>query len=164
MALFLIICEITCDLTDVSASIYDRKTTARRFDTIPDILPPLSSKQSVLKGQNVPIWRIRNRGVKYVSMIHSCGFVRTKLCRRMFWSLWLAQINSKLDWVCPRFSYLTFNLHYFYKRRVWNNGSEILMIIMYLTHSIWPMLNIFKYDINKTLRVVDWGMKRKLKL
>ena len=30
-------CESTCDLTDVSASIYDRKIDARPFDTIHDI-------------------------------------------------------------------------------------------------------------------------------
>ena len=30
-------CESTCDLTDVQASIYDRKMDARPFDTIHDI-------------------------------------------------------------------------------------------------------------------------------
>ena len=38
--------EIRCDLMDVPASIYDIKTTARHFDTIDDILRPLSLAQS----------------------------------------------------------------------------------------------------------------------
>ena len=50
---------------DVQASIYDRKTAARRFDSIHDILRFLSRVQSLLEGQNPPIWRSGNRGVKY---------------------------------------------------------------------------------------------------
>ena len=39
---FLILnCERTCGLTDVPASMYDRKTDARQFDTINDILRSL---------------------------------------------------------------------------------------------------------------------------
>ena len=45
-------CESTCDFTDVSASIYDRKAPARTFDTIHDNLRCLSLVQSILKGQN----------------------------------------------------------------------------------------------------------------
>ena len=52
-------CESTCDLTDVPASIYDRKMDARPFDTIRDILRCLSLVQSLLKGRNAPIWRMR---------------------------------------------------------------------------------------------------------
>ena len=57
--------EATCDSTDVLASIYHRKTTVNRpFDTIRDLLRPLSLEQSLLKGRNSLIWRIGNRGVK----------------------------------------------------------------------------------------------------
>ena len=42
-------------LTDVPN--YDRKTDARRVDTILDILRFLSLAQSLLKGRNAPIWR-----------------------------------------------------------------------------------------------------------
>ena len=41
--------EGTCDSTDVPASIYDRKTAARPFNTIHDILGCLSLVQSLLK-------------------------------------------------------------------------------------------------------------------
>ena len=57
-------CVSTFDLTDVLGSIYDRKTAARPFDTMYDILRSLSVAQSLLKGQNSPIWRVGNRGVK----------------------------------------------------------------------------------------------------
>ena len=45
----------TCDLTDVPASINDRKTDARPFDTIYDILRCLSLLQSLFKDRNEPI-------------------------------------------------------------------------------------------------------------
>ena len=57
-------CERTCDLTDVTASSYDRKTDARPFDTIHNILQCVNLVQSILRDRNVPIWRIRNRRVK----------------------------------------------------------------------------------------------------
>ena len=44
--------ESTCDSTDVLASMYDRKTAARSFDTIHDILRSLSLAQYFLKGRN----------------------------------------------------------------------------------------------------------------
>ena len=47
--------ESTCDLTDVSASICDKKR-GRPYDTVPDILLFLSLAQSLLKGQTAPIW------------------------------------------------------------------------------------------------------------
>ena len=49
----------TCDLTKVPALIYNRKTAARPFDTIHDILRALSLVQSLLKGWNASIWRKR---------------------------------------------------------------------------------------------------------
>ena len=52
-------CERTCGLTDVPASIYDRKTAARPFDTNHNILRCLSLSQFLLKGRNAPIWRMR---------------------------------------------------------------------------------------------------------
>ena len=52
-------CESTCNLTDVQASIYDRKMDARPFDSILDILRCLSPVQSILEDQNAPIWRKR---------------------------------------------------------------------------------------------------------
>ena len=57
-------CEITCDLRDVPTSINDRKTAARSLDTIHDILWSRGLAQSLLKGQNTPVLRNRNRGVK----------------------------------------------------------------------------------------------------
>ena len=39
MALYFFNCESMYNLADVPAQIYDRKTAARRFDTIHDILP-----------------------------------------------------------------------------------------------------------------------------
>ena len=44
--------EGTCDSTDVLASLYDRKTAARAFDTIHDILRSLSLVESPSKGRN----------------------------------------------------------------------------------------------------------------
>ena len=57
-------CDNMCDLTVLLASICYRKTAARPFDTICDILRALRLVQSLLKGRNAPIWRIGNRGVK----------------------------------------------------------------------------------------------------
>ena len=57
-------CDSMCDLTVLLASICYRKTAARPFDTICDILRALRLVQSLLKGRNAPIWRIGNRGVK----------------------------------------------------------------------------------------------------
>ena len=51
-------CESTCDLTDVQASIYDRKM-ARPSDTINAILRCLSLVQSLLLGRDARIWRKR---------------------------------------------------------------------------------------------------------
>ena len=44
--------ESTCNLTDVPASIYDKKT--RRLDTILDILLSLSFAQALFNGRNAP--------------------------------------------------------------------------------------------------------------
>ena len=49
------------------ASNYDRKTAARRFDTIDDILRPFGLTQSFLKGLNT-IWRNGNRGVNTANL------------------------------------------------------------------------------------------------
>ena len=49
---------IFCDLTDVPASIYDRKMDTRFFDTIQDIRY-LSFVQSLLRGRNTSILRER---------------------------------------------------------------------------------------------------------
>ena len=46
-------------MTDVQAAMYDRKTAARPFDTISDILRSLSLVQSLLKARNSPNWRER---------------------------------------------------------------------------------------------------------
>ena len=51
--------ESRCELTDVQASMYDRKTTARPFGTFHDILRSLSLTQSYLEGRNAPTWRQR---------------------------------------------------------------------------------------------------------
>ena len=64
-------CENTCDLTYVTASIYDRKTAARHFETFHDILRSLSLVKSYLKGLNVPIWR--KRAPKYMRLSGTDG-------------------------------------------------------------------------------------------
>ena len=46
-----LICESKCDLTDVSPSIYDRKTAARPFDIIHDIIRSLSLVQYFSKAE-----------------------------------------------------------------------------------------------------------------
>ena len=51
--------ESTYDLTDVPASIYGRKTAARRFDTTYTILRSFRLAQFLLKGRNASIWRQR---------------------------------------------------------------------------------------------------------
>ena len=63
-------CERTYGLTEVPASIYDRKTDARRFDTIHDILRCRSPAESLVQGRNAPVWRIGNRGVNYSICSH----------------------------------------------------------------------------------------------
>ena len=68
MPLIFLNCGRTCDLTDDTASIYDRKTAARHFDTIHDILRALSLAQSLLKGRNAPVSRSGNRGVNLSSI------------------------------------------------------------------------------------------------
>ena len=55
-------CESTRAFTDFQASFYDRKTP-RPFDTIHDILRSLSLAQSLLEGQNEPIWRSGNQRI-----------------------------------------------------------------------------------------------------
>ena len=52
-------CENSSDLADVPASIYDKKTAARRFDIIHDVLRCLSLAKSLLKSRNIPILRQR---------------------------------------------------------------------------------------------------------
>ena len=58
-------CESTCDLIDVTASIYDIKIHARPFDTTHDILRCLSFVKSLFKDRNAPFWRIGNRRVQF---------------------------------------------------------------------------------------------------
>ena len=49
-------CESTCDFTDITASIYDRKMDARLFDNIHDILRCISLVQSLLEALLAQIW------------------------------------------------------------------------------------------------------------
>ena len=48
-------CETLYDSTDAPTLIYDRKTAARPFDTIHDILRSLSLVKALIKDQNAPI-------------------------------------------------------------------------------------------------------------
>ena len=52
VALIILNSECTCDLTNVAASIYDRKIAVQTFDTIHDILRSLSLAQSLFEGRN----------------------------------------------------------------------------------------------------------------
>ena len=81
MALIILNCESMFDLTDVSASTYDRRMDARPFDTINDILRCLSLAQSLLKGRNAPIWHIGNRRVKsnFLRNMHPSLFITSFL-------------------------------------------------------------------------------------
>ena len=75
-------CESMRDLTDVPASIYDRKMDARPFDTIHDIL--LSLVESLLKGRNASIWRKREPTHMRLSGAHELNvknLLRLKLGR-----------------------------------------------------------------------------------
>ena len=56
--------KTTYDLTNVPASVYDRKSAARPFDTIHEILKSHGLAQSLLKGQNAPIRRVEDLGDK----------------------------------------------------------------------------------------------------
>ena len=61
--------ERTCNSTDIQASMYNRKTTTRPFDTMLTLdqrhyLRSLSLVQSLSKGRNAPIWRNGNRRVR----------------------------------------------------------------------------------------------------
>ena len=74
---------ITCDLTDVPASNYDREMDARPFDTINDILRFLSLVQYLLKGRNGPIWSKREPNHMRLSgtdrLIVKMGYLRVGL-------------------------------------------------------------------------------------
>ena len=59
-------CESTRILTKFQAVIYDRKTPARHFDFIHDILLCLSLVQSLLKDAKKQIWLSKNAGVNVV--------------------------------------------------------------------------------------------------
>ena len=72
-------------LTDVLASIYDRKTATRLFDIIHDILRCLSLVQPLLKDRNPPIWRIGNQRVKTSMYVNN--FQGSNLLLRD-WDLW----------------------------------------------------------------------------
>ena len=75
MALIFLNCESKFDSTDVPSWIYDRKTAARPFDTIHDILRCLSLAQSLLKGRNAPIWR--KRAPTHMTLSGTDGLTRT---------------------------------------------------------------------------------------
>ena len=64
MALIFLNNQSTSDLTDVPASIYDRKAKDPPFDNNQDILRSLSLAKSFREGRSAPIWRSGNRGVK----------------------------------------------------------------------------------------------------
>ena len=56
-------CESTFVLTEARASIFDRKTAARPFDTNHDILWSLSLVQSLLKGAKSPNLQVGTQGL-----------------------------------------------------------------------------------------------------
>ena len=56
-AKFVIFVSLTFLNAESMSDSTDKKTAARRFDTIHDILRSLSLEQSLLKGRNAPIWR-----------------------------------------------------------------------------------------------------------
>ena len=70
--------EITCALTNVATSYFGRKTAARRFYLIHNILRSLTRTQSLLRGRNASIWRSGNRGSKIVLSGMSFGFMGSK--------------------------------------------------------------------------------------
>ena len=92
-------CVSKFDLTDVLGSIYDRKTAARPFDTIYDILRSLSVAQSLLKGQNSRIWRVGNRGVnchlRRINKLLLLIYIRSKFRERT-----IAVLSAKVSYQC----------------------------------------------------------------
>ena len=61
--------ESSCDLTNASASLYDRKTAARPFDTIHDIKLSISFAQSLLKGRNAPTGTSGTKGLTVIKIV-----------------------------------------------------------------------------------------------
>ena len=88
-------CESTCDSKDVQASIYDRKTADRPFDTIHDILRCLSLVKSLLKIRNAPSWRKREPA--YMRLSGTEGFRVVLLLRRFLSPIaWNFKLGSNL--------------------------------------------------------------------
>ena len=98
-------CEKTCDWTDASASMYDRKAAARSFDIIHDILRSHSLVKSLLKGQNAPIWRQRapmhmdlsgTDGLKSDHMFNKKLTAQYQRCRGERDFLWIPFTNPQI--------------------------------------------------------------------
>ena len=70
-------CERISDLTDVPAKYYYRKTDARPFDAIHDLLRCLRLVQSLLIGRNAPIWRKRELTHMRLSGAEGLNWYRT---------------------------------------------------------------------------------------
>ena len=70
-------CVSSGDLRDVQALMYDRKTAARPFETIHDILRSLSLVQSLPKARNSPNWR--QRAPTHSNMSGTEGFKAEKI-------------------------------------------------------------------------------------
>ena len=73
--------ESTCDLTDVPASIYERKTAARPFDTIHALLRSLSLSQSLLN--DLRDTAIRKKYDQISVQLMTDGYIHNSL--RMLW-------------------------------------------------------------------------------
>ena len=92
-------CESRCELTDVPASLNDKKNPARLFDTISDILRSLSLAQSLLKVWNAPICRIGNRRLKRWKFFIFWHFSKVFFhpFRRIRWLKWSGCLSGRFD-------------------------------------------------------------------
>ena len=113
--------ESLIDSTDFSASVHNRKTAARRFDTINDILRSRSLAKSLLKGRNAPIcrsgrWAV-NKALQWktnrkTNPIFPAAFPHFREFRKAFasWSsqLWGGNRQSVCTCHCSKSSFPTY--------------------------------------------------------
>ena len=77
-----LICENQYDSKDFPAPINDRKTAARPFDTINEILRSLGLAQSLLKSRNAQIWR--KREPLYLTLLGTHGLIKNRCSLQSF--------------------------------------------------------------------------------
>ena len=92
--------ESTCDLTDVQAPIYDRKTAARCFDASHDIFRYLSLAKYTIEGRNAPIWHSGNRRFKSAWLKKSIDTAPT----HFYYLFRTRKQRNKSEWIVTKMS------------------------------------------------------------